>query len=72
MIFVGVKITMRGRFFTREEYQQLVFGALMDVPGRIKTVPPSIMKPQQLWSGKQIITTLILNLVPKVRNLKGT
>ncbi len=63
----GVKMTIRGRFFTREEYQQHVYGALVDFPGRIKTLRPAILKPEPLWSGKQIISTIILNLVPEVR-----
>lgn len=58
-------MTLRGRFFTREEYQQLVYGALVDFPGRIKTLTPAIIKPEQLWSGKQIISTLLLNLTPE-------
>ena len=60
-------MTMRGRFFTAFEYQQLVYGALVDMRGKIKTLPPSILKPTQLWSGKQIISTIIINLVPEVR-----
>lgn len=59
-------MTVRGRFFTRAEYQQHVFGALVDFPGFIEILPPAIVKPVPLWSGKQIISTVILNLVPKV------
>ena len=58
-------MTVRGRFFTRQEYMQHVYSALVDFPGKIRTLPPTILKPEQLWSGKQIISTLILNLVPK-------
>ena len=64
-VIAAVKMTMRGRFFTRGEYQQYVFGALNNFTGRIKLLPPAIQKPSQLWSGKQIISTLITNLVPK-------
>jgi DNA-directed RNA polymerase I subunit RPA1 len=60
-------MTVRGRFFNRVDYQQLVYGALIDFPGEIKIVPPAIWKPVPLWSGKQIITTIVLNLTPKVR-----
>lgn len=59
-------MTVRGRFFTRAEYQQHVFQALVNLPGEIKTLPPAILKPVHLWSGKQIISTIVLNLVPKV------
>ncbi len=58
-------MTIRGRFFTREEYFGHVYGALVDFPGRIRTLPPAILKPSPLWSGKQIISTIILNLVPE-------
>ncbi len=65
-LVLGVKMTIRGRFFTREQYQQFVFYALVDHPGEIKTLPPAIVKPGPFWSGKQIISTIIMNLVPKV------
>ena len=58
-------MTMRGRFFTSYEYQQLVYGALVDMRGKIKTLPPAILKPKKLWSGKQIVSTIIINLVPE-------
>ena len=59
-------MTVRGRFFNRSDYQQFVYYALVDFPGCIKILPPAILKPVPLWSGKQIISTIILNLVPKV------
>ena len=64
-VIAGVKMTMRGRFFNKSEYQQHVYGALVDHAGKIKTLPPAILKPQPLWSGKQIVTTIIMNLVPE-------
>ena len=64
-VIAGVKMTLRGRFFERGEYQQLVYGALVDVPGRIKLLPPAISKPRLLWSGKQVVSTIIINLVPR-------
>ena len=64
-VIAGVKMTIRGRFFSRTEYQRHVFSALVDYPGRINILPPTILKPEQLWSGKQIISTIILNLVPE-------
>ncbi|XP_069127871.1 DNA-directed RNA polymerase I subunit RPA1-like [Argopecten irradians] len=60
----GVNITLRGRFFTRQEYCQLVFSALVDIKGLVKTLPPSIIKPCKLWSGKQVLSTIILNTIP--------
>jgi len=64
-VIAAVKMSLRGRFFPRGDYQQLVYGALVDLPGKIKLYPPAILKPQELWSGKQIISTVITNLVPK-------
>ncbi len=64
-IISGVKMTMRGRFFTREEYFGHVFGALVNHNSKIRILPPAIMKPGPMWSGKQIISTIILNLVPE-------
>ncbi|KAK8771068.1 hypothetical protein V5799_025686 [Amblyomma americanum] len=49
----GSLLTMQGRFFTREDYNQLVFGALAFVKVAIKLLPPAILKPQLLWTGKQ-------------------
>lgn len=61
----GVKMSMRGRFFNREDYQQLVFQGLCNKTGRIKFLPPTIIKPRKMWSGKQIFSTLILNIIPE-------
>jgi DNA-directed RNA polymerase I subunit RPA1 len=35
--------------------------------GRIVTVPPAIFKPKAKWTGKQVITTILLNLLPEHR-----
>ena len=43
---------------------QLVFNALPHFHGYFTTLPPSIMKPQQLWSGKQVLSTVLLNIIP--------
>lgn len=60
----GVKITMRGRFFTRDDYQQLVFQGLSHKRGELKLLPPTIIKPVPLWSGKQILSTVMINIIP--------
>ncbi|XP_068205698.1 DNA-directed RNA polymerase I subunit RPA1 [Palaemon carinicauda] len=60
----SVKISMRGKFFNREDYHQLVYSALPNHMGRIVLLPPCILKPQQLWSGKQVISTLLYNVIP--------
>lgn len=61
----GVKLTMRGRFFTRNEYMHLVFQGLSFMSGDIITLPPAIIKPLRLWSGKQIVSTVLKNLLLK-------
>lgn len=47
-------------FFTRGEYQQLLYQALSGLPG-LEIVPPcditlmpAILKPQERWTGKQV------------------
>ena len=55
-------MTMRGRFFPRSEYMQHVYSALVNFPGKIKTLPPAIVKSKEgpLWSGKQVIRVKFL------------
>lgn len=64
-VVASVMLTMRGKFLNRSDYQQLVYAGLSDHTARIKTLPPSILKPQQLWSGKQVMSTLLLNIIPE-------
>lgn len=62
-VVAGVWMTNKDTFFTREEYFQLLYGALrpedeIDREGKsptIKTLPPTIWKPRPLWTGKQIV-----------------
>lgn len=64
-VISGVKMSIRGAFFTKSDYQQLVFQALPNHKGEIKLLPPTILKPVTLWSGKQILSTIIINSIPK-------
>ena len=66
-IVAAVRMTIRGRFFNRQDYHQLLFFALGSYSKHIVTEPPTILKPQLLWSGKQVVSTIILNLVPEGR-----
>ncbi|KAL1129002.1 hypothetical protein AAG570_013534 [Ranatra chinensis] len=71
----GVRLSIRGKFFTRDEYLQLVFQGLSFLQGDIKILPPAIIKPVRLWSGKQIISTIIINVIPRGKvliNLNST
>lgn len=64
-VISGVKMSLRGTFFTKSDYQQLVFQALPNHKGPIKLLPPTILKPIVLWSGKQVLSTIIINTTPK-------
>lgn len=61
-VVAGVWMTSQNAFFTREEYFQLLYGALRpeDDPSgsRLVTLPPTIWKPRPLWTGKQIVSYL--------------
>ncbi|XP_049712712.1 DNA-directed RNA polymerase I subunit RPA1 [Elephas maximus indicus] len=61
----GTSMTIRGCFFTREEYMELVYRGLTDKVGRVKIFPPAILKPFCLWTGKQVVSTLLINIIPK-------
>jgi DNA-directed RNA polymerase beta' subunit len=59
-VVAGLWMTNRDSFFTREEYFQLLYGALRpeDTVGRLVTLPPAVWKPKPLWTGKQIVGVL--------------
>lgn len=65
----GVWLSIRGKFFSHEDYTQLVYQAISDVPGTIKLLRPAILKPMPLWSGKQVISTVVINSIPKGKPL---
>jgi DNA-directed RNA polymerase I subunit RPA1 len=62
-VVAGVWMTNRDTFFTREDYFQLLYGALKPeedlthYSGRLVTLPPTIFKPRPLWTGKQIVSS---------------
>lgn len=59
-IISAVLITKRDTFFTRGEYQQLVYAACCPSNPRkrdtaeLLSMPPAICKPRKLWTGKQV------------------
>lgn len=69
-VVAGVKLTKRDTFLEKWEYQQLLFAALASLPrlelirsdARIELLPPAIIKPKKLWTGKQVISTLLNHL----------
>ncbi|KAJ1756237.1 hypothetical protein LPJ58_003843, partial [Coemansia sp. RSA 1591] len=64
----GVILAKRDSMFTRSEYQELIYWALRpetqpQLPdGKVQLLPPAIFKPKPMWTGKQVISTLLLNL----------
>ncbi|KDR83917.1 hypothetical protein GALMADRAFT_236414 [Galerina marginata CBS 339.88] len=69
-VVAGVWMTCQNTFFDREEYYQLLYGALRpedeaDPGTRLLTLPPAIWKPKPLWTGKQIISTVMKNITPR-------
>jgi DNA-directed RNA polymerase I subunit RPA1 len=67
-VVAGVWMTNRETFFSREEYFQLLYGALRPEEdsahtGRLLTLPPTIWKPKALWTGKQIVCSEYIQLL---------
>ena len=50
----GTRMTIRGCFFSKDQYTELVYRGLTDKVGRVKLLPPAIIKPHPLWTGKQV------------------
>lgn len=69
-VIAGVKLTKRDTFLEKWEYQQLLFAALASLPrlelirsdSNIELMPPAIIRPKPLWTGKQVISTLLNHL----------
>jgi DNA-directed RNA polymerase I subunit RPA1 len=66
----GVKLTCKDTFLTRVEFQQLLYVAVCGLPGTEIMTPmelmitpqPTIFKPKQLWTGKQVISALLSHM----------
>ena len=68
-ISMGVWLTNRDTLFDRGEYMQLLYAAIRPenghaASGRIETIPPAVWKPKMLWTGKQVITSVLRNVTP--------
>ncbi|KAL2680720.1 hypothetical protein Neosp_008323 [[Neocosmospora] mangrovei] len=68
-ISVSVALCNRDTFFSRGDYQQLVYNALRPESGhivgeRIELVAPAVIRPVARWTGKQVITTILKNMQP--------
>ena len=67
---MGVQFTSRDTFFDREQYQQLLYNCLRPEDShtifeRIQSMPPAIVKPKMLWTGKQVISSVLKNITPQ-------
>ncbi|KAF8073189.1 rpa1 [Scenedesmus sp. PABB004] len=64
-VVAGVILTCRDAFFTRADFSQLLFAACTPWrPGGTPAVqlvlpPPALLKPRQLWTGKQLLSSVI-------------
>ncbi|KAK3703084.1 hypothetical protein LTR37_014695 [Vermiconidia calcicola] len=68
-ISMSVWLTKRDMFFEKGEYMQLLYAALRPesghcASGRIEMLPPAVMKPKPLWTGKQVVSSVLLNVKP--------
>lgn len=66
-------LTGADEFLNKGLYDQLVYCSIAFLEKPIVHEPPAIIKPVQLWTGKQVITTIIKNCIPEGRkppNLK--
>lgn len=69
-ISISVWLTSQDMFFTREEYYELLYSCLRPehnhtTTDRILTIDPAIWRPRARWTGKQIISTILLNIKPE-------
>ena len=73
-VVMGVLLTKRDTFVDRAQYTQLI--ALANMPLRrgenVRLLPPTILKPVPLWTGKQVISSLLLHLHPEAHRLSLT
>ena len=70
-VVMGVLLTSRDTFLERSVAMQLLFlaGVQLARKAGFRMVPPAIVKPRPLWTGKQVITMLLLHLHPEARRL---
>eukprot|EP00548_Thalassiothrix_antarctica_P002369 CAMPEP_0194143518 /NCGR_PEP_ID=MMETSP0152-20130528/12684_1 /TAXON_ID=1049557 /ORGANISM="Thalassiothrix antarctica, Strain L6-D1" /LENGTH=1793 /DNA_ID=CAMNT_0038842973 /DNA_START=122 /DNA_END=5503 /DNA_ORIENTATION=+ len=66
----GVKLTQKNTFLEKWQFQQILFHTLSSLEGNevispeteIRLIPPAILKPRPLWTGKQLISSLLYHL----------
>ena len=69
-IVTGVLLTKKDTFLNKQEYLQLIYSALRIEKFhskfknfRITILPPSVLKPIFLWTGKQVVSTILINAI---------
>lgn len=64
---MGVMLTKYNTLLTKAEYVQMVYTACSSMGGNNSShfhlLPPAILKPKMRWTGKQVISTLLMHLV---------
>ena len=69
-ISMGVQLTNRDVFYGREDYYQLIYSAIRPESGhttgeKLVFLTPAILKPKPMWTGKQVISTVLANIMPE-------
>ena len=65
-MIAGFWLFSRDAFLSRQDYQQLIWVSLDCCnlgKRRLKLFPPTIYKPMELWTGKQVASTILINLI---------
>ena len=74
-IISAVYMTMKDTFFTKQNFTELLYQATFALlekkprNTRLFVVPPAIMKPKEIWTGKQLVTNVI-KIVVSLSDLK--
>ncbi|DAZ96934.1 TPA: hypothetical protein N0F65_012037 [Lagenidium giganteum] len=61
----GVKLSQRDTFLTKDMYMQLLYNAWASMEdsgmdnAHLEIVPPAILKPTPMWTGKQLISSVL-------------
>ncbi|XP_075591185.1 uncharacterized protein LOC142598108 [Dermatophagoides farinae] len=66
-IVSGALLTVKGTFLKKDEYLQIIYSA---VAKYVCIEPPTIFYPVQLWTGKQVISSLLKTIVDYGINLQ--
>lgn len=64
-VLSGVVLTMKDTFFKRGDFQLLFYSAVYAVrpTADLKMLPPAILKPYPLWTGKQVVSAVVMHIL---------